>query len=131
MDKSKDKARFAEGNALMQDLSGAAKSQMGGKIADSGTAGRLSWGALFGGGAGAAGALAAGASAPALGGAALGGLGGLLGGAAAYTPMGQSMLRGLLSSRPESAEAVAEALRQASPFLIPGSAQMGLGLLNQ
>lgn len=131
MDKSKDKARFAEGNALMQDLSGAAKTQMGGKVADSGTAGRLSWGALFGGGAGAAGAIAAGASAPVIGGAALGGLGGLLGGAAAYTPIGQSLLRGLVSSRPDSAEAIAEALRKASPFLIPGGAQVGLGLLNQ
>lgn len=115
MDKSKDKARFAEGNALMQDLSGAAKSQMGGKIADSGTAGRLMWGA---------GALGAGAINPAI-------PMGLLGGAAAYTPPVQSLLRGLVSSRPDSAQAIAEALRQASPFLIPGGAQVGLGLLNQ
>lgn len=115
MDKSKDKARFAEGNALMQDLSGAAKSQMGGKIADSGTAGRLLMGI---------GALNSGLLHPAI-------PVGLLGGAAAYTPPVQSLLRGLLSSRPESAEAIAEALRQASPFLIPGGAQVGLGLLNQ
>ncbi|MBK5204060.1 MAG: hypothetical protein JJD98_01220 [Polaromonas sp.] len=115
MDKSKDKARFAEGNALMQDLSGAAKSQMGGKIADSGTAGRLMMGA---------GALGSGLLHPAI-------PVGLLGGAAAYTPPVQSLLRGLVSSRPDSAQAIAEALRQASPFLIPGGAQVGLGLLNQ
>lgn len=115
MDKSKDKARFAEGNALMQDLSGAGKSQMGGKIADSGTVGR----ALIG-----TGALGAGFVSPAI-------PLGLLGGAAAYTPPVQSLLRGLVSSRPDSAEAIADALRKASPFLVPGGAQVGLGLLNQ
>lgn len=115
MDKSKDKARFAEGNALMQDLSGAGKSVMGGKIADSGTAGR----ALIG-----TGALGAGFVSPAI-------PLGLLGGAAAYTPPIQSLLRGLVSSRPDGAQAIADSLRKASPLLIPGGVQMGLGLLNQ
>lgn len=114
LDKSKDKARFAEGNALMQDLSGAAKSQMGGKIADSGTAGRL----MLGGGA--LGAAMVNPLIPA----------GLLAGAAAYTPAMQSMLRGAVSNRGSLAEPAANALRQASPFLIPGGAQVGLGLLN-
>jgi len=40
MDRSKDKARFAEGRALMQDLSDNAKSVMGSKYPDSGTVGR-------------------------------------------------------------------------------------------
>jgi len=115
MDKSKDKARFSEGNALMQDLSGAGKSVMGGKIPDSGTAGR----ALMG-----TGALGAGFVNPAI-------PIGLLSGAAAYTPPVQSLLRGLVSSRPDSAQAIADTFRKSSPFLIPGSTQIGLGLLNQ
>ena len=40
-DRSKDKARFAEGNALMQDLSSAGKSVLGTKTPNSGTADRL------------------------------------------------------------------------------------------
>jgi len=114
LDKSKDKARFAEGNALMQDLSGAAKSQMGGKIADSGTVGRL----MLGGGA--LGAAMVNPLIPA----------GLLAGATAYTPAMQSLLRGAVSNRGSFAEPAANALRKASPFLIPGGAQVGLGLLN-
>lgn len=41
LDRSKDKARFAEGKALGQDLSGPAKAVMGPKYPDSGTAGRV------------------------------------------------------------------------------------------
>ena len=40
-DRSKDKARFAEGTALMQDLSSAGKSVLGTKTPNSGTADRL------------------------------------------------------------------------------------------
>ena len=114
MDKSKDKARFAEGNALMQDLSGAAKAQMSGKIADSGTAGRL----MLGGGA--LGAAMVNPMIPT----------GLLTGAAFYTPAMQNMLRGAVSNRGSLAEPAANALRKSAPLLIPGGAQMGLGLLN-
>lgn len=114
MDRSKDKARFAEGNALMQDLSGAGKTVMGGKVADSGTAGRLMLGA---------GGLGAGLVNPAIPAA-------LLGGAAMYTPQMQSLLRGAVSARPQAAQSVADALRQASPLLVPGGTQVGLGLLN-
>ena len=114
MDRSKDKARFAEGNALMQDLGGAGKTVMSGKVADSGTAGRLMLGL---------GGLGAGAVHPAIPAA-------LLGGAAMYTPQMQSLLRGAVSSRPQSAQAIAESLRKASPLLVPGGAQVGLGLLN-
>lgn len=41
MDKSKDKRAFAEGTALMQDLSGAGKAVLPSKVGDSGTAGRM------------------------------------------------------------------------------------------
>ena len=114
LDRSKDKARFAEGNALMQDLSGAAKTQMGGKVADSGTAGRLALGG---------GALGAGMVNPAI-------PIGLLTGAAAYTPFAQGLLRGAVSNRAAFAEPAANALRKSAPMLIPGGAQVGLGLLN-
>lgn len=114
LDKSKDKARFAEGNALMQDLSGAAKSQMSGKVADSGTAGRLMLGS---------GALASGVINPAI-------PAGLLGGASAYTPQVQALLRGLVSSRPQSAQSIADAIRKSSPYFVPLGAQVGVGLLD-
>jgi hypothetical protein len=42
----------------------------------------------------------------------------------------QSLLSGAVSARPQSAQAVAKALRQTSPLLVPLGAQMGLGLLN-
>lgn len=114
MDKSKDKARFAEGNALMQDLSGAAKTQMSGKVADSGTAGRLMMGS---------GALGAGLVNPLI-------PASLIAGAGMYSSPMQSLLRGAVSYRGSFADPAANALRQAAPMLIPGGAQMGLGLLN-
>jgi hypothetical protein len=113
-DRSKDKARFAEGNALMQDLSGAGKSVLTNKVPDSGTAGRLMLGV---------GGLASGAVNPLI-------PAGLLGGAAMYTPQMQALLRAAVSSRPQGAKAVADSFQKAAPLLIPGGAQMGLGLLN-
>ena len=104
----------ARGTALMQDLGNAGQSVLGNKIPDSGTAGRAMWGA---------GALASGAVAPAI-------PLGLLGGAAMYSGPAQSLLRGAVSSRGQYAEPIADAFRQAYPFLVPGAAQMGLGLLN-
>jgi hypothetical protein len=50
-DKSVGKARFASGNALMQDLSDAGKSALPSSIPDSGTARRLLTGGIIGGGA--------------------------------------------------------------------------------
>ena len=105
----------ARGTALMQDLATAGQSVLGNKIPDSGTAGRLGWG-LTG--------AAAATNLPLT-------VGGLLGGAAAYTSPMQSLFRGLVSSRPESAQAIAEAARKTSPYFIPAGAQIGLGLLNQ
>lgn len=113
-DRSKDKARFAEGNAFMQDLSAAGKSVLSNKVPNSGTVDR----ALLAGGG-----LAGGFVNPAI-------PMGLLGGAAIYTPQLQSMLRGAVSSRPQGAKAVADTFEKAAPFLIPGGAQVGLGLLN-
>jgi len=113
-DKSKDKARFAEGKALMQDLSGAAKTTMTGKIPDSGTAGRLMLGA---------GGLSAGLLNPLI-------PAGLLGGAGLYTAPMQSLLRGAVSTRGQSAKAIADATKKAQAVLVPGGAQLGLGLLN-
>ena len=111
---AKDKARFAEGNALMQDLSSVGKSALTNKVPDSGTAGRLMMGA---------GGLASYALNPAI-------PIGLVGGAAMYTPAMQRLLGGAASARPQSAQAVAKILQKAAPAFIPGGAQIGLGLLN-
>ena len=117
-DRSKDKARFAEGGALMQDLSSAGKNLLNNKVPNSGTAERL---ILAGGLGGTAyfnpvAAMASGA--------------GLLGGAAMYTPLMQGLLSGAVSARPALAQPTAEMLRKAAPALVPGGAQVGFGLLN-
>ena len=105
LDKSKDKARFAEGNALMQDLSGAGKTTLTGRVPDSGTAGRLMWGV---------GGLATGAINPAIPAA-------LIGGAAAYAPPIQNALVYLLTRRPDLAPRLAEMTRQfAGPLGVAG-----------
>jgi hypothetical protein len=114
LDKSKDKGAFARGNALGQDLGDAGKSVLTNKVPDSGTAGRLMLGV---------GGLASGAVNPLI-------PAGLLGGAAMYTPWAQSLMRSAVSSRPQGAQAVANSFEQYAPFLIPGGAQVGLGLLN-
>lgn len=113
-DRSKDKARFSEGGALMQDLSGAAKSILGNKVNDSGTAGRLAMGA---------GALGAGAINPAI-------PMGLLGGAAMYSSPMQSLLRNAVSSRPAAAKPTAQAIRELSNYLVPAGVQSGFGLMD-
>lgn len=102
------------GTALMQDLGNAGQQVLGNKVPNSGTADRLMLG-----GAG----LGAGLLNPAI-------PLGLLGGAAMYTSPMQSLLRGAVASRPQSAQAVRDTLLQASPGLLPGAAQIGLGLLN-
>ena len=114
LDRSKDKARFAEGTALMQDLSSAGKNLLSNKVPNSGTVDRL----LLGGGA--LGSYLVNPAIPA----------GLIGGAALYSAPVQGLLRGAVASRPEFAQPVAEMLRKTAPALIPGGAQVGLGLLN-
>jgi hypothetical protein len=112
-DRSKDKARFAEGNALMQDLSAAGKNLLGSKVPNSGTVDRAMLGA---------GALGSGLFNPWI-------PAGLVGGAAMYSPPLQALLRVAVGSRPEFAQPTADIFRKAAPALIPGGAQLGLGLL--
>ena len=110
LDKSKDKAAFARGNALMQDLGDAGKSVLGNKVPDSGTAGRL----IMGGGA--LGSYLINPAIPAS----------LLGGAGLYTQPAQSFLNALITKRPELAQSIASSVKQSSPYLTPAA----LGLLN-
>lgn len=114
-DRSKDKRAFAEGDALMQDLSGAAKSRLGNKVPDSGTAQRLMMGA---------GGLASGALHPAI-------PASLIGGAAMYSPPAQALLRGLVANRPQAAQPIAGLLNQSAPMLGPAGGLLGLEFLNQ
>lgn len=113
MDRSKDKARFSEGDALMQDLSAAGKNLLHNRVPNSGTVDR----ALLAGGA-----LGSGLVSPWI-------PAGLAGGAAMYSPQMQALLRGAVSSRPQLAQPAADVFRKAAPALIPGGAQLGLGLL--
>lgn len=115
-DRSKDKGRFATGGALMQDLSDAGKTVLGSKVPDSGTPGRL----FVSGGAAGASLLDPTMTAPIM----------LGGGALLYSPPAQALLRGLIASRPQAAQPVANALRQASPGLGLLGGQVATGLLN-
>jgi len=97
MDKSKDKARFAEGKALMQDLSESGKTVLGSKVPDSGTPYRTMAAILASGGAG------------------LSGYPGIAAGLAAspvmYSAGGQKMMAALLAKRPAGAQNFAEQVR--------------------
>jgi hypothetical protein len=97
MDKSKDKSKFATGEALMQDLSEPAKTILGNKLPDSGTPYRSLAALIASGGAGAAGY-------PAI-------AGGLLAGPALYSAPGQRLAAAALTARPAGAAAVANQLR--------------------
>lgn len=96
LDRSKDKAAFARGGALMQDLSKNAKAVLGNRVPDSGTAERALTAGMFLDPR----AYAAALTAPLL-----------------YSQLGQKVSTGLLTARPQGAKAVADALRQASPRL--------------
>lgn len=113
-DRSKDKARFAEGGALMQDLSAAGRNLLTNKVPNSGTVDRL----LLGGGA-----LGSGFVNPLI-------PAGLLLGAGAYMRPAQNALTWAAAARPQAAQGAANVFRQAAPALIPSGAQIGLGLLN-
>ena len=95
LDPSKNKRAFARGDALMQDLSDPAKSVLGSKVPDSGTAGRLM-------SAGPIGLLSALATSPL----------GLI-----YSPMGQRAVAGLLTQRPAIAQPIAGLLEQSAPTI--------------
>lgn len=105
----------ARGTALMQDLGQAGQNVLGNKVPNSGTFDRGAMGAATLGGSAYLDPLA---------------LTGLLGASAMYLPPMRSLLSGAVTSRPQFAQPVANALNQASPALIPLGAQMGLGLLN-
>lgn len=112
-DKSVRKRAVARGEALMQDLGTAGQNVLGNKVPNSGTADRMWLGA---------GAIGAGALHPAI-------PLGLAGGAAAYTPWGQELLRRAVTSRPSSAQSVAELLNRASPMLGATGGLLGLDVL--
>jgi hypothetical protein len=112
-DRSARKRAVSRGEALMQDLGRAGQNVIGNKVPNSFTTDRA---LLAGGGLG---AYMIDPSIPAA----------LLGGASIYSPLGQALLRGAVSSRPQQAKAVADALKQASPMLGPGSGLLTLELM--
>lgn len=114
LDKTKDKAAFARGDALLQDLSDAGKSVLGNTVPNSGTADRL----LLGGSAIGA-YLEPTVGLP------------ILGAASLYTQPAQRALNALVTNRPQFAEPAAQAVRQSGNYLLPGFGAAGLGLLNQ
>lgn len=105
----------ARGTALMQDL-GSAGNALGNKVPNSGTVDRL----LLGGGAGAAGYFVDPLIPVGL------GLG-----AALYSNPAQSLLRGLVSSRPAFAQPVAGLLNRSAPMLGSTGGLLGLNVLEQ
>lgn len=111
-DQSVRKRAVARGTALMQDLGGAGQSVLGNKVPNSFTTDR----ALIAGGA-----MTSGLVNPAI-------PLGLLGGAGLYTSPAQRALVALASSRGPLAQPAAQAVQQASPFLIPGAVGLGLQL---
>jgi hypothetical protein len=101
LDKSKDKGASAKGQALMQDLSDAARSVVGSKVPDSGTAGRLFYGGS---------ALAAGTVAPAI-------PLSLAAGGAMYTPAIQNALVKAVAKRGANAPKIA---KQVNALMLKG-----------
>lgn len=114
LDKSKDKGAFARGSALGQDIGDAGRSVLGSRVPNSGTADRLLLNL---------GALGSGAINPAIPAA-------LIGGAGLYLSPAQRALVASVASRPQSAQATAQALRNATPLLGGAAGQFGLGLLD-
>jgi len=114
LDKSKDKGAFARGSALGQDIGDAGRAVLGNRVPNSGTPERLLLNL---------GALGSGAINPAI-------PVGLAAGAGLYLSPVQRALVSSVASRPQSAQAAADALRNATPLLGGGAGQFGLGLLN-
>lgn len=100
-DKSKDKARFAVGEAMMQDLSGAGKSVMSSTVPDSGTPFRLANLATMGGGYLLDPMVA----------------GGAITGAAAYTDPVLKVTQALLAQRPEIVRQFGPKVAATAPYL--------------
>lgn len=114
-DKSVRNRAVSRGEALMQDLGNAGQTVLGNKVPDSGTAGRaLTAGAItLGGGAVINPAIPI----------------GLVGGAAMYSRPMQSLLNAAVTSRPQSAQLVADSIQESAPRLGPAAAQVLRGLL--
>lgn len=112
LDRSKDKGKFARGDAFMQDLGDAGKSVLGAKVPNSGTADRLMQ----------AGALGSGLVNPLI-------PAGLLAGAGAYSAPVQRALLAAVSSRPQSAQAVAGLFNRTAPMLSPAGGLLALDVL--
>jgi hypothetical protein len=113
-DQSVRKRAVSRGTALMQDLGNAGQAVIGNKVPNSFTTDR----ALIAGGA--LGSYLINPTIPL----------GLLGGAAMYSKPAQSLLGAAISSRPQAAKPVADALEKYASRLLPLSTQVGLGLLN-
>jgi len=109
LDRSKDKGKFARGEAFMQDLSDPAKTVLGSKVPNSGTADRLMN----------AGAIGSGLLNPAI-------PASLLGGAALYSAPAQRALLAAVASRPQAAQPIAGLLNRASPMLSPAGGLLAL-----
>jgi hypothetical protein len=114
-DKSARKNAYAKGRAFGQDFANEAERVLGNKVPNSGTTDRLLMG---------------------LGGAGLGGYLvdpliplGLGAGALMYSRPMQGLLTNALTSRPELAQPVADALRKSATSLAPAAGQIGVGLL--
>lgn len=101
-DKSVRKNSYARGRALMQDLSGAARDRMSSQIPNSGTADRLMLNA---------GALGAGVLNPAI-------PAGLAAASVPYLPGVNRAVTGLLTSRPQAAQSMANQLQKIPPGLL-------------
>ncbi|WP_081071271.1 transglycosylase SLT domain-containing protein [Burkholderia territorii] len=112
-DQSVGKGATATGNALMQDLAGAGQRVLGAKYPDSGTIGRGLMTLLAPTGIAAGFATQPVATAATLGGIGLGSL--------PYTQLGQRATSALLTSRPQFAQPVANAVSKLGPKVVAGS----------
>lgn len=115
-DSSARKRAVGRGEALLQDLGNAGQTVLGNKVPDSGTTGRTLAALAAGGGLA---MLEPNTLAAAIGLSSL------------YTKPGNALLQAAIGSRPQAANPIANALRQASPGLIPFGAQIGPSLLYQ
>lgn len=117
LDPSRNKAAFARGNALLQDLADAGQSVLGSRVPDSGTPFRIANMIALGGGYMVNPGVPAGIGAASL----------------LYSSPAQRFANMLLTQRPAFAQPVAEAVRKFAPFATPGLlpfAQESTGLLN-
>jgi hypothetical protein len=109
-DKSVRKRAVGRGTALMQDLGTAGQNVLGNKVPNSGTFDRAAMGV------GGLGAYFIDPTIPAA----------LLGGAGLYSSPMQSLLRGAVSARPQSADAIAGLFNRSAPMLGPAGGLLSI-----